>query len=95
MSTGKFFDKINQRYFYIVSYRLILKGLILFNICNLIFLGTASFLFYNRAQHVYYATSGDSNPLQLTALDAPNYTATPLLADDIPGDAGPNINLLN
>ena len=95
MSASKFFNAINQRYFFTVSYRLILKALIILNMCNLIFVGAVSFIFYKRGQHVYYATSGDSSPIPLTALHAPNNTATPLLADDIPSDTGPNINLLN
>ena len=94
MSANKFFNRINRRYFFVVSYRYILNGLILFNICNLIFFVIVSFLFFNRGQHVYYATSGDSSPLQLTPLASPNYGVTPLLGDDLPGYPGPNINLL-
>ena len=94
MSKSKFFDSINRRYFYVVSYRLILNGLILFNICNLIFLGVVSYLFYTRGQHVYYATSGESSPLQLTPLFSPNYSSKPLLPDDVIVDVGPDINLL-
>jgi hypothetical protein len=95
MSKFKYFDLINRRYFFVVSYRLILNGLILFNICNLIFLGMVSYLFFTRGLHVYYATSGDASPIQLTPLASPNYTSKPLLPDDIPGEEGPDINLLN
>jgi hypothetical protein len=94
MSTGRFFELINRRYFFVISYRLILNGLILCNICNLIFLGVVSYLFYTRGQHVYYATSGESSPLQLTPLFSPNYSSKPLLPDDVSVDLGPDINLL-
>ena len=94
MSKSKFFDSINRRYFYVVSYRLILNGLILFNICNLIFLGVATFLFFNRGLHTYFATSGLTNPVQLTPMSGPNYSSVPILEDDIPSDEEPDITLL-
>lgn len=94
MSSGKFFDIINRRYFYVISYRLLIKGMIISSITNVLFLVMGSYIFFSRGPHVYYATSGDSSPIQLTPLATPNYSATPLLADDIPGDVGPDINLL-
>ena len=94
MSTGKFFDIINKRYFFVLSYRLILRGLIISNLLNLVLLILGGYIFFTRGPHVFYATSGDSSPIQLTPLASPNYSSTPILSDDIPGDAGPDINLL-
>jgi hypothetical protein len=84
----------NKRYFYVISYRNILNTLIFSGICNLIFLGVATYLFFTRGMHTYYASSGYSNPEQLTPINGPNYSATPLLPNDIPGDEGPDKTLI-
>jgi intracellular multiplication protein IcmM len=94
MSKNKFLKIKNKRYFYVFSYRNILNTLIFLGICNLIFLGVATFLFFTRGMHTYFATSGYSNPQQLTPIDGPNYSSQPLLQDDIPSDEGPDMSLL-
>ena len=94
MSQLKYVRLKNRRYFYVISYRNILNTLIFSGICNLIFLGVATYLFYTRGMHTYYATSGYTNPEQLTAISGPNYSSKALLPDDIPSDEGPDKTLI-
>lgn len=89
------YERIKQkRYFYVNFYRNILNTLIFSGICNLIFLGIATYLFMTRGMHTYFATSGYTNPEQLIPITGPNYSSQALLPDDIPVDAGPDMTLI-
>ena len=94
MSKLKYFRIKQKRYFYVIFYRNILNTLIFSGICNLIFLGVATYLFLNRGEHTFFATSGYTNPEQLTPVNGPNYADHALLADDIPIDDGPDTTLI-
>lgn len=94
MSKIKYTRLKNKRYFYVFSYRNLLNTLIFLGICNLIFLGISSYLYFTRGMHSYYATSGYTNPEQLTPINGPNYSSQALLPDDIPNDESPDMTLL-
>lgn len=95
MAQNKYTEIKAKRFFYILSYRMVLNTLLFSVVCNLIFLGMATYLFFNRGGQAYYATNGITNPEQLKPMNSPNYTSKPLLADDIPGDNEPTMNRLN
>lgn len=94
MSKIKYTRLKNRRYFYVFTYRNLLNTLIFLGICNLIFLGVGIYLFFTRGMHSYYATSGYTNPEQLTPVNEPNFSSQALLPDDIPSDENPDITLL-
>lgn len=68
--------------FYVRTYRKL--GSVLFGsaILNVI-LGLANtYVYLTMPESDFYATYGDTPPILLTALNSPNYSSTPLLADD-------------
>jgi intracellular multiplication protein IcmM len=49
---------------------------------NLILGLTVSRVYLGRAENKFYATNGAMPPEELTSMDRPNITSSPLLADD-------------
>jgi intracellular multiplication protein IcmM len=44
--------------------------------------------YLNQPDRDFYATNGETSPQALTSMDDPNYTSTPLLAEDVIRDSG-------
>lgn len=68
--------------FYVNSYRGIGSALLVSVILNFC-LGIGIFYsYFNKPERDFYATNGETPPVQLTPLDSPNESSTPLLPDD-------------
>ena len=68
--------------FYVETYRGVGFGLIISVSINMALGLVLYFLYFSQPEHDFYATSGVVAPVQLTSMDAPNDSATPLLAAD-------------
>lgn len=68
--------------FYIRTYRSGLIALVLSSFINLFLSVALYYVYFDRPERDYYATSGVTPPILLTALDSPNHTSVPLLPDD-------------
>jgi|LauGreDrversion4_2_1035121.scaffolds.fasta_scaffold123966_3 intracellular multiplication protein IcmM len=89
MSSLKYQRYRSQRYFYVSAYRKIIK-LMFYSVSFNVFLFTlGSYIFFNEQAPEYFGTNGATNPVELSAINAPNYSSSPLLPDDIPGDDKP------
>lgn len=95
MTSYKYDEIKSKRYFYVISYRMVLNALLFSAAGNVIFLSVASYLFYNRGAQAYYSTNGISNPEQLRPMSTRNYSSTPLLADDVQSDTEPTMQNIN
>jgi len=79
-------NRIHSKSFYIRTYRLAGRALLVSLLVNL-FLGLGIYYrYFHEPMRDYYATSGITTPIQLKALDQPNFSATPLLDADPPSD---------
>ncbi|HVT62358.1 MAG TPA: type IVB secretion system protein IcmM/DotJ [Legionellaceae bacterium] len=68
--------------FYIRTYRGSVTATVISVIFNVL-LGIGIFyVYYIRPEPDYYATYGETPPVPLIAMDEPNYSSHPLLADD-------------
>lgn len=71
-----------SKFFYVNTYRRVAFILFISILVNLI-LGLVIFYVYiNQPEHDFYATSGVTAPIELTALNTPNYSSEPLLERD-------------
>lgn len=71
-----------SKQFYIRTYRSTLSVTVFSIILNVL-LGASIFYFYIKQPATdYYATYGETPPVPLVAMDTPNYSSQPLLADD-------------
>lgn len=84
MSIGKYQEQKNSRYFYVRSYRLAVKIILILNIINLILFLMARHYFYKQPERGYYSSNGITFPVKLSPLRQPNYESKALLPDDIP-----------
>ncbi len=89
MSSLKYERYRTQRYFYVSTYRKIILLMIFSVSFNVILFALGSYIFFNEQAPEYYGTNGATNPVQLSAINTPNYSSTPLLPDDIPVDEKP------
>lgn len=68
--------------FYVRTYRK-LGSFLLFSVVFNIVLGVAvTYMYINIPERDYYATYGEIPPIELTALDTPNFSSRALLSDD-------------
>ncbi|MDF1645977.1 MAG: type IVB secretion system protein IcmM/DotJ [Legionellaceae bacterium] len=73
---------INSKRFYVGTFRFAETALV-FSLLISVLLGLGLFYVYvHIPERHYYATNGEVPPTELTAMDAPNETAIPLLAAD-------------
>ena len=73
---------ISSKRFYVGTFRFAESALLFSLICSVL-LGIGIFYAYlHIPERHYYATNGEVPPSELTAMDEPNETSTPLLADD-------------
>lgn len=93
MTINRFESEKLNRYFYVFSYRKVMKFLLWSIGINLILLALISYVYFNQSNPVYYGTNGITNPIELTPLNKPNYASKSLLSDDIPEDNEPVTNL--
>jgi intracellular multiplication protein IcmM len=82
MSQNEWVRIKQSKSFYVMVYRRLLTSIIIFQSINvLLFLGII-YLYVRMPEPNYYATSGITLPIQLTAMNTPNYSAEPLLPPD-------------
>jgi hypothetical protein len=93
MTINRFEEEKVNRYFYVFSYRKVIRVLLWSIGINLTLLGLISYVYFNQPNPVYYGTNGITNPIELTSLNKPNYSSKSLLSDDVPEDNEPEINL--
>ena len=93
MTSISFEQRKLGRYFYVINSRKMGMVLIYSMLLNIILFFLISFVYFHEASPNFYSTNGASNPVQLTAISAPNYSSQALLPDDIPADAEPVTNL--
>lgn len=71
-----------SKQFYVKTYRKVGSALFISVSVNLFLAVVVYYLYFNQPDHAFYATSGITAPVLLTAMDSPNYTSTPLLGAD-------------
>lgn len=82
MSRGAWRIIRDSKFFYVNTYRRVTITLVISTGINL-FLGMAVYyLYFGQPEPEYYATSGVTPPILLTAMDSANYTTVPLLPED-------------
>lgn len=72
----------NSKHFYIATYRRAITALFISMSINVGLGVLFYFVYFSQPETDYYSTSGVTPPVKLTPLDGPNYTSTPLLAND-------------
>ncbi|MGQ3888115.1 type IVB secretion system protein IcmM/DotJ [Legionella sp. CNM-1927-20] len=76
-------NRIKQsKSFYVMTYRRALKFLLLSMALSVFFCVAISYVYLNRPERTFYATSGITPPIELTPLATPNYSSQPLLPPD-------------
>lgn len=93
MTSAKYEQRKLGRYFYVLNDRKLGMLLMYSMLLNIILFFLISFVYFHEGRPNYYSTNGDSKPVQLTAINAPNFLSHALLPDDIPADAEPVTNL--
>lgn len=73
---------INSKSFYVRTYRMGGRALIASLVINILLGLAIYYLYFHQPERDFYATSGITPPVQLTPMEEPNYSATPLLAPD-------------
>ena len=77
----------NSKRFYVRTYRK-LGSMLLFSATLNVCLGLGIYhVYFNLPERDFYATFGEVPPVKLTAMEEPNYSSVPLLADDIHYDS--------
>ena len=77
---------INSKSFYIRTYRVAMKSLIISLLINFLLSLAIYYLYFHQPERDFYATSGIIPPVQLTPRDQPNFSTIPLLEADPPND---------
>ncbi|MBA2657027.1 MAG: phosphoesterase [Tatlockia sp.] len=77
---------INSKAFYIRTYRVAGKSLIISLLINIILSLAIYYSYFHQPERDFYATSGITPPVKLNPLDQRNYSTTPLLGADPPDD---------
>ncbi|WP_028388107.1 type IVB secretion system protein IcmM/DotJ [Legionella fairfieldensis] len=72
--------------FYVRTYRMAIKWLIVSLAMNFLMVFANYYLYFHQPQRDFYATSGIVPPVKLKPMSEPNYSATPLLEPDPPND---------
>ncbi|AHE67904.1 type IVB secretion system protein IcmM/DotJ [Legionella oakridgensis] len=72
----------NSKRFYVNTYRKAATFLLISAVFNVLLGVAIYFAYFNLPDPDFYATSGVTPPVMLTALDEPNYTSDPLLASE-------------
>lgn len=93
MSIGKYQQQKNSRYFYVRSYRLAVKLILILNVTNLILFLMVRHYYYQHPERGYYSSNGVTFPVKLSPLRKPNYESKALLPDDIPMEKAPEFKL--
>lgn len=79
MSRGTWEIIKHSKSFYIRTYRLGVKSLIISMLINLLLGLIICYLHFYQVEPDFYATSGVVPPVKLTVMNTPNYSNTPLL----------------
>lgn len=72
--------------FYVNTYRRVGSTILISIITNLLLIAGIVYVYMNRAEHDFYASSGITPPVMLTPMDVPNNTPDALLASDPSND---------
>lgn len=72
--------------FYIMTYRRVGSILLLSVSLNLVLGLLIHRAYFHLPERHIYATNGATPPEELVPMDEPNYSSSPLLANDLPGD---------
>lgn len=86
MSREAWNTRIHAKFFYVRTYRVAGRYLIVSLLVNLLLSLGIYYRYFHEPERDYYATSGITPPIQLKVLDEPNYSATPLLPADPTSD---------
>ena len=82
MSRGTWDIIKRTKRFYVQNYRRTGGALIISAALNVLLLIGIYYIYFSRPEHDFYATDGVTPPVSLVAMDEPNYTSTPMLAND-------------
>ena len=82
MSREKWYTIQHMKGFYVRTYHWVQSALLLSCWMNVILLILISYAYFSRTQPNFYATSGETFPVQLTSMNHPNYGKVALLASD-------------
>ena len=73
---------IQSKRFYVNTFRFAESALVFSLMLSVLLSIGLIAVYFHMAERHYYATNGAVPPSELTAVDAPNLTSSPLLADD-------------
>lgn len=82
MSRGDWDAIKKSKFFYVQSFRRLKKWIIFFQGLNILLCLLMGYFYWNRPQQVFYATNGETSPIRLAPLNAPNSSAEALLPPD-------------
>ena len=82
MSRGTWNIITRSKRFYIQTFRRTGSALIFSTAINVLLLIGIQYFYFGRPENDIYSTDGVTPPLLLTAMDEPNYTSMPMLAND-------------
>lgn len=77
---------IQAKGFYVGTYRFLGTALACSVVCSVLLSLAIFYVYLHMPERHYYATNGEVPPSELTAMEQPNDTAVPLLADDPAAD---------
>lgn len=88
------YEEIKQgKFFYRNAYRRSVGALLISITITIFLLVTILFLIATEPEQTFYATSGETAPVKLQPLSAPNQSSTPLLPNDPPDDMAKEFEL--
>lgn len=91
MGIGKYQKEIDSRYFYVNAYRKSIKVLLVSVSFNILVFLITTLMYLKFPGRTYYSTNGIDFPMKLNPMSTPNYSAKPLLGDDLPKEKLPEM----
>lgn len=82
MSRGTWDIIKRTKRFYVKNYRRAGSAVIVSIVMNVLLLMGIYYIYFSRPEHDFFATDGVTPPVSLIAMDQPNHTSTPMLAND-------------
>lgn len=79
-------EKKSKKGFYSRGFRYAVNALVISIVLNLMLSGAIHGRLIHRGDSTYYSTDGVHSPIQLSPLDAPNFSSTPLLPESPPDE---------
>lgn len=82
MSRGAWDSIKHSKWFYVSTYRRIIRWIFILLVTNVLLLAAVVYAHFTQAKPEYYATNGYMPPIMLTLLKTPNFSSEALLPPD-------------